>query len=150
MLSLAEAAGFGSDRTLERNKKAIEGSVFIATVRCKDKLVGLIRLISDGAYILHIADIMVHPSFQAKGIGAILLNRAIDFAKENGIGTGNNLGEFTLFANLETEDFYTKYNFASMPNGMWFEDSDSRVGIGQKARQYWDVSRQQKWHRLTP
>ena len=141
MLSLAEAVGFGPDRTLERNRKAIEGSVFIATARCENKLVGLVRLISDGAYILHIADIMVHPSFQSKGVGSHLLNSAIDFAKEKSIGTGDSLGEFTLFANLETEDFYSKHNFAPMPNAMWFEDSDSRVEIGQKARQYWESKR---------
>ena len=142
MLSLAKTVGFGPHRTLERNKKAIKGSAFIATACYENKLIGLIRLISDGAYVLHIADMMVHPSFQKKGVGIRLLNSAIDYAKEKGIGTGDNFGEFTLFANLGAEDFYSKSDFISTPNGMVFADSESRRKMEQEVRQYWQSKRQ--------
>ena len=61
MQSLAESVGFGPHRSLERNRTAIAGSLFIATARHHGELVGLIRLVGDGAYILHMADLEVHP-----------------------------------------------------------------------------------------
>ena len=141
MLSLAEAVGFGPHRSLERNKKAIKGSAFTASARYENQLIGLIRLISDGAYVLHIADMMVHRSFQKKGVGMRLLNSAIDYAKEQGIGTGDDFGEFTLFANLGAEDFYSKSDFISMPNGMVFANSEARRKIEQKVKKYWQSKR---------
>ena len=56
MLSLATAVGFGRHRSLARNATAIAGSLFVATARRDGELVGLIRLIGDGAYVLHVAD----------------------------------------------------------------------------------------------
>ena len=69
MMSLAEAVGWGRHRTLARNRIAIAGSRFIATARADRKLIGLLRLVGDGAYILQLADMMVHPSFQLRGVG---------------------------------------------------------------------------------
>ena len=43
---------------------------------------------------------------QANGMGRKLIEMAIDYAQANEIGTGNNLGEFTLFANIGADKFY--------------------------------------------
>lgn len=144
MQSLAESVGFGPHRTLERNQAALAGSVFIATARCEGKLVGLLRLIGDGAYILHMADLEVHPDFQRKGIGRKLMEMAIDFARDAKIGTGGNLGEFTLFANVGADRFYEKLGFTLVPNGMVLTDSESRKKYELNFQEEWIEKRKEE------
>jgi len=126
MQSLEESVGFGPHRSLERNRVALAGSLFVATARCEGQLVGLLRLVGDGAYILHHAGMTVHPDYQRRGIGRNLIAMAIAFAGEIGVGTGGNLGEFTLFANTGADRFYEKLGFALTPNGMVLTDTESR------------------------
>lgn len=126
MLSLAESAGFGRHRSLHRNRTALAGSIFVASARQNGTLVGLVRLVGDGAYILHLADLEVHPEFRRQGVGRRLMEMAIHFAGESGVGTGDNFGEFTLFANVNTDVFYEKLGFILAPNGMVLTDTESR------------------------
>jgi len=126
MQILGESVGLGMHRTLKRNRVALEGSLFIGTARCEDKLIGLVRLVGDGAYILHLAELIVHPDFQNIGIGRKLMELAINFAKDKKIGTGDNLGEFTLFADIESDTFYKKLGFILTPNGMVLTDTEAR------------------------
>lgn len=93
---LEESVGFGLDRTLERNQIALNGSLFIATARCKGQLVGMLRLVGDGAYILHHAGISVHPDFQSMGIGRKLMEMAVAFAKMIGIKKGAAVTDSTV------------------------------------------------------
>ena len=126
MQSLAESVGLGPHRSLARNEAALAGSIFVASARRNGKLVGLLRLVGDGGYVLHMTDLEVHPDFQRKGIGRKLVQMAIDFARDKKIGTGTSLGEFTLFANVEADRFFEKLGFILTPNGMVFTDAESR------------------------
>ncbi len=126
MQSLEESVGFGPHRNLERNRLALVGSIFIATARCNGQLVGMVRLVGDGAYILHHAGISVHPDFQRRGVGRKLMEMAVAFAKETKVGSGDDLGEFTLFANTGADTFYEKLGFCLAPNGMVLTDTESR------------------------
>ena len=47
-----------------------------------DQLVGLIRTISDGCYILYIQDILVHPDYQRQAIGTSLMKQMLERAKD--------------------------------------------------------------------
>ena len=47
-----------------------------------DQLVGLIRTISDGCYILYIQDILVHPDYQRRAIGTSLVKQMLERAKD--------------------------------------------------------------------
>ena len=131
MMALAEAVGFGPHRTLPRNERALDGSLFVGTARVDGQLIGLIRLIGDGAYVLHVADMMVHPAHQRKGVGSRLLQMAIGFARGIATGTGDTHGEFTLFAAANAESFYEKHEFMSVPNGMFLADSPGRRKVEQ-------------------
>ena len=142
MMALAEAVGFGPHRTLDRNERAIKGSLFVGTARVHGELIGLVRLVGDGAYILHVADMMVHPGYRRQGIGSRLVELAIDFAKGIGTGTGEELGEFTLFAAAEAEFFYEKHEFMSVPNGMCLADSPARRRAEQAEVDRWAGKRQ--------
>ncbi|MHC4216296.1 MAG: GNAT family N-acetyltransferase [Planctomycetota bacterium] len=126
MQCLLESVGHGAHRSIERNRLALAGSIFVAGARSKGKLVGILRLVGDGGYILHVADLEVHPDFQRKGIGRKLMEMGIDFARNKRIGTGENLGEFTLFADVGADRFYEKLGFTLAPNGMVLVDGETR------------------------
>ena len=143
MQSLEESVGFGPDRNVERNRTALANSLFIATARSNSQLVGLVRLVGDGAYILHHAGITVHPSFQRQGIGRKLMEMAIAFAREIKVGTGKNLGEFTLFANTGADRFYEELGFTLTPNGMVLTDTESRCKYELDFQEEWKKVREQ-------
>ncbi|MFQ5453436.1 MAG: GNAT family N-acetyltransferase [Candidatus Zixiibacteriota bacterium] len=129
LLVLAETQGWGNSRPAERNARAISGSIFIASARCNGQLIGILRLVGDGAYCLHIADFIVKPKYQKIGIGTKLLEMCLEYAKKVRIGIGDNIGEFTLFANISADKFYEKFGFLSAPNGMVLTSSEKRKGI---------------------
>jgi GNAT superfamily N-acetyltransferase len=143
MQTLEASVGFGPHRTLERNQRALAGSVFVATARSDGQLVGLIRLVGDGAYILHIAGLSVHPDFQRQGIGRRLVELAIDFARVSQVGSGRAPGEFTLFANTGADRFYEKLGFTMIPNGMVLTDTEFRRASELRFVQEWQQRREQ-------
>ena len=141
MQDLAEAVGFGPYRTIERNRIALAGSLFAATARHNGRLVGLLRIVGDGAYILHMADLEVHPDFQNRRISHTLMKMALDYAREKRIGVGDNLGEFTLFANVGADRFYEKLGLSLTPNGMVLTDTKSRRECESNFRKQWMAKR---------
>lgn len=56
---------------------ALEGSSTIVAAREDQTLVGLARVISDGASICYLQDILVRPSHHRRGIGRALAERAL-------------------------------------------------------------------------
>ena len=144
MQSLEESVGFGPHRNLQRNATALVGSLFVATARCDAQLVGMVRLVGDGAYILYIAGISVRPDFQRKGIGRKLMEMAVTFAKETKVGSGEDFGEFTLFANTGSDVFYEKLGFNLTPNGMVLTDTVFRRKHELEFQEEWKKKRKQR------
>ncbi|MDI9521231.1 MAG: GNAT family N-acetyltransferase [Bacillota bacterium] len=62
----------------EMLKAAFTSSLMVLGARVNGKLAGLIRAVGDGASILYIQDILVHPDYQRQGIGRKLLLEMID------------------------------------------------------------------------
>ena len=56
---------------------AIDGSTAIFTATDDGALVGLARVISDGATICYLQDLLVHPASQRQGIGTALVAAAL-------------------------------------------------------------------------
>ena len=54
------------------------------------------------------------------------MEMAVAFAKETKVGSGDDFGEFTLFANTGSDVFYEKLGFSLAPNGMVLTDTESR------------------------
>ena len=141
LFALAETVGWGVSHPINRNEQAINGSIFIASARHEGRLVGLLRLVGDGAYSLHIADFIVHAEYQHKGIGTRLLEMSIAYAREHAIGIDDNSGDFTLFANVSLDRFYEKHGFLSVPNGMVLASSELRRVREKDFNRQWSEER---------
>ena len=60
---------------LERGYK---NSLFILAAYENDKLLGLVRVVGDGATVIFVQDILVFPEMQRKGVGTALLKAVLD------------------------------------------------------------------------
>ena len=58
--------------------RALEGSSTLVAAHDGRRLVGLARVISDGASICYLQDILVRPSHHRRGIGRALAERALE------------------------------------------------------------------------
>ena len=55
--------------------RGLENSTVVVAARSGGKLIGLARIVSDRATIAYLQDVLVHPSFQRRGIATALVNR---------------------------------------------------------------------------
>jgi GNAT superfamily N-acetyltransferase len=53
----------------------IRNSDFVVTCRCKGRLVGLARSLSDDAHIHYLQDLLIEPAYQRRGLGSELVAR---------------------------------------------------------------------------
>lgn len=97
----------------EQSKKALENSLYtVAAAEC-GKIIGMGRLIGDGMYYI-IADVVVHPTYQNKGIGREILQRLIAFVdRETPTGGRSSI---QLIAEKGKEAFYQKAGFRLIPH----------------------------------
>lgn len=79
ILPLYRAVGWSNyyehPRMLEN---AFHGSLCTLGAYLDDELVGIIRAVGDGASILFIQDILVHPDHQRRGIGTALMHAMLE------------------------------------------------------------------------
>ena len=128
---LKTATGF-MDRPLEQAEKAIRNGLFNVTAICDGKVVGMGRLVGDGAMYWYLQEIIVLSEYQGKGIGKSIVNRLLEHIRETAIpGTGVEVG---LTAVKGKEPFYEKFGFSCGSSGMkkWIEidgaDCESDAG----------------------
>jgi GNAT superfamily N-acetyltransferase len=79
------------------------------------------RLVGDGAMYWYLQDIIVQPEYQGQGIGRMIVNRLLEYIKENAMpGTKIEIG---LTAVKGKEPFYEIFGFSSTSSGMkkWME-----------------------------
>ena len=94
--------------------KSIKNSLFLTTVRNNNEIIGLARVCGDGGYTVVIADVIVKPAYQKKGIGKKLMENVIEYLK-NSLKDGQE-----IFVNLMSaknkETFYKQFGFVERPN----------------------------------
>ncbi|MFC6101100.1 GNAT family N-acetyltransferase [Olivibacter domesticus] len=83
-----------------------------------DKLVGICNAISDGHLVVYYPHLLVHPDYQGKGIGQLIMNKMKD-----------KYGHFhmqMLTADEQAIDFYKKVGFvkAGKTEAMWIYNGD--------------------------
>ena len=112
---LRHETGF-ADIPVDHAKRALSNGLLNVSAYYQDKLVGMGRLVGDGAMYWYLQEIIVLPEYQKKGIGTQIVNHLIDYAKEN-----SKTCPFTTIGGVSAkgkEGFYQKLGFDVIPNGI--------------------------------
>lgn len=99
---------------VKQAETGLENSVYLTVAYDGDRPVGMARVVGDGGYMNLIADVMVIPEYQKKGIGGQLIkniNRYLDDLGKDGLCIMVN-----LMATTGNEGFYEKYGYVARPN----------------------------------
>ena len=98
--------------------KALMNSDSLITAWDGNRLVGLGNAISDGYLVVYYPHLLIHPDYQGRGIGGMIVDR---FQKKYG-----NFHQQTLTADGEAIDFYRKCGFekAGSTQSMWIYQGD--------------------------
>lgn len=112
-IKLRISAGWG-ELLEQQAQDALKNSLCTIAAMDLDQVIGMGRLVGDGACICYVQDLVVLPEYQGKGIGKSIMERLITYTKEHGIPETNmTLG---LFAAKGKEEFYQKLGFVIRPN----------------------------------
>lgn len=93
----------------EVHQKAFTNSFAVIFLLQENRLLGMGRAISDGAYQAGLYDIAILPEFQGRGFGRLILERLMDCLD------GMNV---ILYAMPDKLGFYEKFDFRKMRSGM--------------------------------
>jgi predicted GNAT family N-acyltransferase len=78
LAGLYDAVGWAAyTRDLDALERAVRGSAHVVTARRGGRLVGLARVVSDGATIAYLQDVLVHPEEQGSGLGKRLVTEVM-------------------------------------------------------------------------
>ena len=107
--TLFESVGWGcrEEHKIEAHRKS---SCFSVCVYHTDQIVGMARVVGDGAYFT-IFDVVVHKNHQKRGIGSILMNEIIAWFES----IKDDDSHLYLGASENKEKFYEKFGFKSRP-----------------------------------
>ena len=89
---------------------AIQNSWYSMSIYDSDKLIGFGRVIADGVHHALIVDLIIHPDYQNKGLGNILLDKLVSKCKKNKIR------DIQLFSAKDKYAFYEKFGFEKRPD----------------------------------
>lgn len=109
---LRESVGW-TNFSKEQTQAALSNSLYTVAVFEKSQAVGMGRLIGDGMYLV-IADIVVNPVYQGKGIGSKIVSMLIEYTTKELPDGGRT--SIQLISEKGKEPFYEKLGFKRIPN----------------------------------
>ncbi|MCM1119251.1 MAG: GNAT family N-acetyltransferase [bacterium] len=112
---LRTETGF-ADIPVEHARKALQNGLVNVSALYHGELVGMGRMVGDGAMYWYLQEIIILPRFQQKGIGTMIVHYLIEYAKAHSV-----TGKFTTVGGVSAkgkEPFYEKLGFAIIPNGI--------------------------------
>lgn len=88
---------------------ALSGSVFSVTVRNSDdaKLIGMGRIVGDGACYVQLVDLIVHPDYVDQGVNDIIIHELLGFLDHNIPKDANVI----VMADVSSIQYYQKHGF---------------------------------------
>lgn len=79
LLDLYSSVGWGAyTKDPDRLARGMRGSSLIAVAHSGGDLIGLARVISDGAAVCYLQDVLIHPDYQRTGVGRGLVTMLLD------------------------------------------------------------------------
>lgn len=110
--ALRETAGWHSMLPATVNGM-IEGSLFFVHAKADNQVVGIARVIGDGAYNFYVQDVIVDPEYQRYGIGTGLMERVLGYIGRTCKDPGG--AKVGLFSSEGKEPFYERFGFERRP-----------------------------------
>lgn len=98
----------------EMAKNSLQNSLFHVTARQQNTLLGMARVIGDGAMYFYVQDVVVDPDYHQQGIGHQLMT-AIEGYLSTAAKKGATVG---LLATKGNESFYRRYNYLERPSAV--------------------------------
>ena len=117
---LKVATGF-MERPLEQVERALQNDLYHVAAVSEGKVIGMGRLVGDGAMYWYLQEIIVLPEYQGQEIGKRIVNKLLEHVRNTAIpGTWVEVG---LTAVKGKEPFYEKFGFSLGSSGMkkWME-----------------------------
>ena len=103
---LRVAAGM-SAKSAEAAAIGLPNTLFAATVRQGERLVGMGRVVGDGGLFFEVVDIAVEPEHQGRGIGRAVVGTLVDYVRRTA-----HAGAFvSLIADGEAHRLYAQFGF---------------------------------------
>lgn len=119
---LQESVGWGGQ--INQMEKALQNTIFSVSAYDGDDIVGMGRLVGDGAFIWYIMNLVIQPQYQRNGIGTEIMKRLLSYiSKESLPETNVTIG---LFSAKGKEPYYEKFGFKTRP--------DENFGAGMQLR----------------
>ncbi|WP_336784730.1 GNAT family N-acetyltransferase [Paenibacillus sp. MMO-177] len=113
--ALWEAVGWGNIH-IGTSEQSIAGSLYGVVVECEGEVVGMGRVVGDGAMYFYIQDVAIAPEHQKQGLGKLIVERLLDYIKERRHEKG--LAFVGLFASHGNDKFYEQFGFKDHSPGM--------------------------------
>jgi GNAT superfamily N-acetyltransferase len=105
-IRIRKAVGW-DDTDIELVKQSLKNSLFNVSIHAGERLIGVGRVVGDGYMYFYVQDVVVEPSYQQLGIGALLM-KEIELYLSINAKAGSTIG---LFAAKGKERFYLKYGY---------------------------------------
>lgn len=93
-------------------EKSLNSSLFHVTICQEAQLIGMGRVVGDGAMYFYIQDIVVDPDYQKLGVGTVLMDTIEGYLRYT-VQKGATIG---LLASQGKESFYERYGYIQRPN----------------------------------
>ena len=94
--------------------RSLKGSAYVLHAEIAGEVIGMARIVGDGGFVNYIADVIVVPEHQGKGLGRKIMERTLLYVRQN-IRLSERTGVF-LFAAKSKEGFYEKFGFKARPD----------------------------------
>ena len=120
---LRNSAGW-LQRHPDQIETGLKNSAFIVAAKDGETTVGMARIVSDGGYVAFIADVLVLPEYQRKGMGKAMMGKIMEYIRSmlrDGYGI-----QIDLMAAKGKEKFYEEFGFVKRP--------DDNFGCGMSQR----------------
>ncbi len=92
-------------------KLGLKNDLYSVCIFDDDKLIGIGRVIGDGAIYFYVQDIIVIPEYQGKGIGKKIMDNIENYLNNN----TNNNSFVGLMAAAGVKEFYYKFGYSERP-----------------------------------
>lgn len=110
---LTEVVGWGSPN-IKQIEIALKNTIYSISVEMNGKIIGMGRIIGDGARIFYIQDVFIHPDYQRIGIGTQIMEKLLNYIENLPFSSYNIM--VGLMSAKGKERFYERFGFRKRPN----------------------------------